>query len=225
MTWFTFLFGSGEYTHAFIGELITLGTAIYGAVSSRKGSKEATRAANTQAQQAAEADAAALEFSKQQYADWKAVFGDVAKNLSSYYERLGNSDYATVRGLEAFEMEKDRALTRVRETLDQRGLGTSGAAVQVEQDFAELTATERARIRADAPREAAREQLSFLTLGMGQNPAGVVQSTLTNSASRASERALLTSELAGQAARDRVGTTTEAVKSVGTVLEDIFNRD
>lgn len=208
-----------------LGTIISLGTAVFGASQSRKASKQASAAAQAQAQQAADAEAAALDFAKEQYADWKAVFGDVAQNLSNYYSRLGNSDYATVRGLEAFEMEKDRALGQLRQTLDQRGLGTSGAAAQIEQDFAELTAVERAQIRANAPREAAQEQLGFLALGLQSDPSGRTLGVMDNRATRMGGRAMLTSQLAASAAQDRVGAYTGAIESVGTTLETILNRD
>src|SRR5687768_16834129 len=123
------------------GVVVGAGAAIYGANRAGKAAKDAQKSADKQAQLAADASKEQLDFAKQQYNDWKAIFGDVAKNLSSYYEGLSPKTQ-TVRGLEAFEEEKNRALTTIREQFAQRGLGDSGLAMEAEMDFAQFSASE-----------------------------------------------------------------------------------
>lgn len=217
--------------------IIAAGTAIFSAVSSNKASKTAAKASKDSSEAAieaarisAEASEAELDFAKEQYQDWLDVFGDVREQLSTYFEGL-TPEFARTRGLEAFEIEKTAALDAARITLEQRGIATSGLAAELETDFAQLSATERARIRANAPREAAKEQLGFLTLGMGQNPAGVLSTTLQNQAnqSSANTRFALTASgnaasAAGSASLASSRATATAVTTLGETLAglDLF---
>jgi len=108
--------------------------------------KKAGKAADRSAQMAYEAEQAQLEFEKQRHTEWKQTYGDIEQNLAQHYTNLSPT-IRVVQGLEAFELEKDAALTELRENLAQRGLATSGLAAAVETDFAISSAEERARIR------------------------------------------------------------------------------
>jgi len=183
--------------------------------------KKAGKAADRSAQMAYEAEQAQLEFEKQRHTEWKQTYGDIEQNLAQHYTNLSPT-IRVVQGLEAFELEKDAALTELRENLAQRGLATSGLAAAVETDFAISSAEERARIRAEAPMETAKEQLSFLQVGLGQNPANNVSAALGSRASRANNTAMATAQASGQATQN----FQQGALNLAGDLADIFaNRD
>jgi len=174
---------------------IGTGAAILGGavVSGVMGKKSADKSSKT----AANASANELAFAKQQYEDWKEVFGDLQTNLGEYYKSLDTSKM-TAEALQAFEKEKNVQLNSLRDTLEQRGISTSGLAKEVEEDFAYSSAVNRARIRADAPMKKAAMQQQFLQIGLGQNPAGNIQSTLAGQAQDARQDAVRSNAAYGQ---------------------------
>ena len=160
--------------------------------------RKASKAAGKAGDQAADADAAQLDFAKQQYEDWQATYGPVEDQLAKYYETLTPS-FRITQGLEAHEKEMDRAKTNLRATLDQRGIGTSGIAGQVETEMAVSSAEERARIRAAAPMEVAKEKLGFLNTGLGQNPNLAMDNALSSQANRYAQNERIAGRNAGEA--------------------------
>lgn len=179
--------------------------AVGGAVISSRGAKKA-------AQTAADAQGAQLEFDMQRYDDWQNIFGGLQENLSNYYNSI-SPDYYTAAGLEAFEQEREAQMTRLNETLAQRGLQNSGLAATAKREDAISSAEARASIRREAPRQAREDQSRFLQIGMGQNPGSSVSSTLGNIAANATNNANAASTAAGQA----VG---QAISSVGKAFSD-----
>ena len=188
---------------------------VVGAVGSLWGAKKSGDAAQDAAQFQYQASKEALDFEKQRYQEWQETYGPLEDNLSEYYKQLSPM-LREVQGLEAYEKEKNVALTNLRENLAQRGLDTSGIAADVETSFAIESAAERARIRAEAPMETAREQLNFLQVGLGQNPANSVGAALQNRASDASATARDTARAASQASQ-------AAWEAGASVAEDIVN--
>jgi len=172
-------------------------------------SRKANKAAKKAGDQAADSDAAQLAFAQQQYDDWQATYGPIEDQLAKYYETLTPS-FRITQGLEAHEKEMDRMRTNVRETLDQRGIGTSGIAGQAELEMGVSSAEERARIRAAAPMEVAREKLGFLNTGLGQNP----NSSMDNALAAQSARYGQNEQIAGRNA----GVATNALINSGTNL-------
>lgn len=142
------------------------------------------------------------------YHDWKSVFGPIEDTLSSYYNNL-TPELITAQGLQDYEQEKTAALTHVRETLAQRGLGTGGLAAGVELQTQLASAETRAKIRAEAPMKVAQQQLSFLNAGLssGNNAANGVQNVLSNQSQVAGSNA----QNAGAAAGRAQGAATSAI--------------
>ena len=184
------------------------GAVVVAAVVGHQSAKDASGKAAASAR-------TSLEFSKAQYADWLDAFGDVQANLSDYYENLTPA-YLETQGLQAFEREKTIALTGLRENLEQRGIATSGLAVDAETDIALQSATARASIRAEAPLRAAQEQSNFLQIGLGQNPADNLQNTL-NTQARTSEAQAV------QARADSAKATGAAIDTTFDVLSEQFS--
>src|SRR5690606_36525308 len=136
----------------------TIGSAIIG----KKAADKSASAARDSAGIADDAAMAQLDFAKEQYEDWKAVFGDIQDNLSTYYRNLTHDSYAA-EGLQTFTRENREVIKSLRGNLEQRCLATSGAAAQLESDWSMFSAEQRALIRAEAPKKAAAEKLRFLT--------------------------------------------------------------
>lgn len=172
--------------------------AAIGAVGSAIGSKSASDASDRASKRAEALSREQLEWEKEQYNEWKETYGDIEDNLADYYTNL-TPELRTVQGLEAYEKKKNLAMDKLNENFAQRGISRSGIAAQTDTTFAIESAAERARIRAEAPMETAREQLAFLQVGLGQDPAGGVSGALSGRASEASQVARDTANAAGSA--------------------------
>ena len=197
-----------------------VGGSLISAVASGKAARRSERAAREATQMAYRADQEALAFTKEQYQDWQNIYGELQTNLANYYTGL-TGDSIAIRGVQEFNNEFQRAQQDLRRQLDQAGLGTSGILAQAEIDMASVGATERARIRADAPRQAAAEQAGFLSVGLSQNPAGQVASALERRAQTAGNIAMGASEAAGTARRAAWQSRADLVGSVGTLVEEL----
>lgn len=118
----------------------------------------------------AEAAQAQLEFSQQQYEDWKRVFGPIQENMAEYYSKLTPEQYAA-SGIQKFEREFQTYTQNIERELARRDLGPdSGVALELGYQSQMQRATQRADIRANAETEVQKQKLNFLTLGTGQRP-------------------------------------------------------
>lgn len=178
------------------------------------GSAMSVNSANKATKAASQAEANALAFSREQYNDWKAVFGPLQTNLASYYNNL-TPDRIEAQGKQAIELERDQWISRIEEDFAARGLTDSALAGSAVTDVERQVATAKANVAATAEEKAAQQKLSFLTLGYGQNPAGMLQNTLNTQAAGARSRA----NSAAEAASAAIGST---VKTVGTALGDYY---
>lgn len=186
------------------GAVAVAGASVAGSLISSNASKKAAKSANA-------SDKAALEFNKQQYEDWKSVYGPIQDNLSSYYSSL-TPDYYETLGLEAFELERNSAMDQIETSLAQRGISDSGIATQIRAGADLGAATTRAQIRRQAPQQAATDKMNFLAVGMNANPAPSVSKTLSDQAAGARQRANTAAAASGQA-------WNSAAQSVGSLLE------
>ena len=196
--------------------VIAAGISAAGSMFSANKASSAAKKASKEANKIAKAE---LDFAMERYDDWQAVFGPIQDTLSNYYNNL-TPELITAQGLENYELEKDTALTHVRETLAQRGLGTSGLAAGVELQTELASAETRARIRAEAPMKVAQQQMSFLNagLGSGENAANGVQGVLSGQAQTAAQVA----SNAGAAAGKAQGAATSAVTDFITSAVEQF---
>lgn len=108
-----------------------------------------------------------LDFEKEQYEDWKSIYGSLQENLGNYYNNL-NADSLTLKHIEAITREFDIAETQLKQTLAQRGLDDSGMMAAAEVSLASQEALSKANIRANADEIAAQEKMKFLSFGLGQ---------------------------------------------------------
>lgn len=130
-----------------------------------KGQEAAQKNASQAASQATATAQAQLSFSKEQYADWKAVYGDIQKNLGDYYENL-SGDSMAAQQLSAQAREYADAYRQVNQQLAQRGISQSGIAAAQDVAMASQSANTRAGIRAGAEDLARTKQAGFLQLGL-----------------------------------------------------------
>lgn len=191
---------------AIIGGVASIGGALLG----KKASDKATAAAS-------EAEAAALAFEREKYDDWQTVFGPIQQNLSNYYSNLTPESYEAI-GLEAIQREYSTLETRLNETLAQRGLTNSGAALALEKDLSIQEAEAKADVRRSAPTMAAAEKAGFLQIGLGSNPSISMSSALQSTAAGARDRANTAQANYAQA----LGS---AVSTVGKGLSDYFDKE
>ena len=161
-------------------------------------SSKATSAAKKAGKRADAADDRRMDFEEKRYDEWQDTYGPLEDRLADYYETLTPTLRIT-QGLEAFEKEKGIALSNFREAMAERNVDRSGVAMQVEKDTAIQSAEVRAKIRADAPMEVAREQSRFLQIGLGQNPDQGIREGLTTEQTRSSGLESQTARNAGQA--------------------------
>jgi len=185
------------------GAAIGLAGSVY---SSSKSSKAAKQAGN----QAADADAERLAFEREQYDDWQDTYGGIEDSLADYYETLSPT-LRISQGLEAYEKEKNRAMSDLQDSFAQRGIETSGIKAQTDTSVALSSAAERARIRATAPMEVAKEKLGFLQVGLGQNPNAGMRDALGDTQTRAHGIENITARNAGEAS----GAVIDAATNLG----------
>lgn len=158
--------------------VVGAGASIY---SGKKAAKSADKASN-RAASSADAQTALgyeqLDFNKQQYDDWNAIFGDTQKTLASYYNTLSPEVFAST-GLQNIEQEYTRSRTQLDATLAKRGISNSGVAAD---DFSTLEAARmmgRADVRNKAETQVRAEQMNFLAVGKGQQ--SQLQANISNS--------------------------------------------
>lgn len=136
-------------------------------LTNHKGEKEGRENAAAAAAAANKMASENIEFQREQYSDWKAVYGELQDNLGEYFNNLGPERVMTL-GLQEQQRAHQKSKQQIRRTMAQRGLGDSKfeAYMQTMSDVG--NASERAMIRATAEERSAQQRMSFLGLGLGQ---------------------------------------------------------
>ncbi len=147
-----------------------IGSAVLGAASSASASSNAADSADAATAASSQATAEQLAFAKEQYADWKNVFGDVQDNLAAYYKNL-TPDAIEASGIQNINQQYSQANKQITQSLAQRGISSSGLEGQAMVDLAQKQAQDTANLKIQAPMMAAQEQMKFLSLGLGQGQA------------------------------------------------------
>lgn len=178
-------------------------------------SRSASRSSDRATQAASDAEAARLAFEQEQWDEWQATYGPVQDQLANYYETL-TPTFRVTQGLEAHEKEMNRSLKKIEESFAQRGISTSGIAAQTRTELSVASAEERARIRAQAPLEVAKEKLGFLQIGLGQNPQQGMRDALDDANIRAANTAQIAAQNAGIARGAFYDAATNAAQGVAT---------
>lgn len=148
-------------------EAAIIGSAVVGAGASMMASGSASDSADAATAASSQASAAQIAFSKEQYADWKKVFGDVQDNLSAYYKNL-TPDAIEATGIQNINQQYSQANKQITQSLAQRGISSSGLEGQAMVDLAQKQAQDTANLKIQAPQMAANEKMKFLALGLNQ---------------------------------------------------------
>lgn len=139
-------------------------------LTNHKGEKEAAKNASRAADNSYALSKEAIEFQKEQYKDWKAVYGDIQTNLGEYYKNLTPDKIISI-GLTNQQKEYQTVKAEVEKMMAQRGLTGSGMETAMKTSLAFQNATARAGIRTNAEEAVAERKLQFLGVGLGQGTA------------------------------------------------------
>ena len=177
-----------------------IGAAAIGAASSASASSKASKSADATTKASSDASEAQLAFSKEQYEDWKSVFGDVQDNLAAYYKNLTPASIEA-SGVQALNTEYAAASKNLTQSLAQRGISSSGLEAQAMTDLAQKQAQDTANVRVQAPIMAAQEKMKFLALGLNQgaNAVSSVNSAYQSQANLAAQQSTMYNAQAAQA--------------------------
>lgn len=131
------------------------------------GAAKAQEAAADAAKAGVALSAEQVEFMKEQYNDWKAIFGDLTETLGDYFKSLEPDDVIAPK-IQSINKELAKAKENIEVTLAQKGLDKSSIAEKALTSLEVAGAQQRAQVRATAQDEVAAKQMGFLGLGLGQ---------------------------------------------------------
>lgn len=133
-----------------------------------EGQEKAAKAAGASSAAALALAKEQIKFQKEQYADWKAVYGDIQTNLGDYYKKL-TPEKVTALGLENQQKEFQAAMQQVDADFARRGISAdSGLVRSVKAKATFQNAEKRADIRTNAEQAVQDAKLGFLGVGLGQ---------------------------------------------------------
>jgi hypothetical protein len=160
-----------------------------------------------------------LAFQREQYEDWKDIYGDLQENLGNYYKNLSPDDYIS-KGISAINREYEAANKAVTTQLAQRGISNSGIAAAAITDLERQGANARAGLRATAEEQVATDKMNFLGLGLGQGTQmlGInaqVSGTGTGAFAGLSGSQLSTSASLGSSSMDAMGSLVGGAMNYG----------
>jgi len=162
----------GSITHA-VGGIVGDVTDTLG-LTNHHAQQEANNRAN-QAQQFSQQNAnraygmsqAQLNFQKQQYADWKDLYGTTQEKLAHYVNNYNGAN-VVANQLQQNNLGAQHAEQNISRTLAQRGIGNSGLEAQALTQIGQNQYQNDASIRNNQQQIAAGQQMKFLGLGLGQ---------------------------------------------------------
>jgi len=141
--------------------------AIAGAAIGLVGASMAADAAGDAAAASARVQREQLAFEREQYNDWKDIYGPLQEDLGTYYKNLTGQTLSD-REVEQIQLAGQRADDKIQATLAQRGLTGSGLDAELTSQNIYKTEIEKARSRANADETANLKKMQFLSLGLGQ---------------------------------------------------------
>jgi hypothetical protein len=175
-----------------------VGAAAIGVAGTVYASNKASKAAKKAGKRADAADERRMAWEQEQRDEWDATYGATEDRLAAYYDKLTPTLRIT-QGLEAFEKEKGIAMKNVQEQMAQRNIDRSGMSAELDSDVAINSAEARAKIRADAPMQVAKEQAGFLSVGLGKDPEAGMRAAMGGEQTRSASLERQTARNAGEA--------------------------
>lgn len=189
-----------------------VGVAAVGLAGTVYSANKASSSAKKAGKRADRADAARMDYEKEVRAEWEETYGGVEDRLSEYYETLSPT-LRIAQGLENFEKEKAISMKNFSENMAQRNIDRSGMTAQIESGVAIDSAEARAKIRADAPMEVAREQSRFLKIGLDQDPDAGMRKAMGLEQTRSAGLEATTAANAGTASGAMIDSATDLAQA------------
>lgn len=130
------------------------------------GAREAGKQAEAGIEAGLALDMEALEFDKEQYADWQRIFGPVQDNLRDYYLGL-TPETVEAQGLEEVQQVFGQLREQLPTALSQRGIDPDdGLGVTLEQRLDIKQAEAEAGVRIGSEAVVAEQRQGFLSRGV-----------------------------------------------------------
>lgn len=189
-----------------------VGVAAVGLAGTVYSANKASSAAKKAGKRADRADERRMDFEREKMAEWEETYGGVEDRLSEYYETLSPT-LRIAQGLENFEKEKKIAMDNYKESVAQRNIDTSGMVAETERSTAIDSAEARAKIRANAPMEVAKEQSGFLQIGLKQDPDKGMRGAMSGEQTRSASLERQTARNAGIATGAVVDSATDLAQA------------
>lgn len=149
------------------------------------------------ASDAADLNQETLAFAKEQYQDFKDIYGGIERNLSDFYTNL-TPELIESQGLEALEKQYQQSKERMNKFFTSNEI-SSGVQSDLFTKGTLQNERDKATVRANAPLKAAEAKQGFLQLGLNQktNAQNLISTTLTNQANQAQRSADSSFDAAG----------------------------
>jgi len=136
-------------------------------ITDNKGAKASRAEAERQARRSEKLTDAEIAFQREQYTEWKDIYGPLQEDLGTYYKNL-TGDNLAAKHIESIQQESQAVQLQIDEELAQRGLAGSGLEAETLRRNIFQTGLAKANIRASAEELAAEKKKGFLGLGLGQ---------------------------------------------------------
>lgn len=178
-------------------------------LTDHKGAKKAAEASAQAAEKSYGLTKEELDFQKEQYADWKAIYGPLQEDLGTYFKNL-NGGTLSAPHIQAIQAESQKAQEQINQQLAQRGLSGSGLEASLTRQNIFSAGMQKAAARASGETLAVQQKQGFIGLGLGQgsamlgNTAQVSSSGANSQSSISGSQAGLSSSL-GAASMDATG--------------------
>jgi len=108
-----------------------------------------------------------IKFQRDQYDDWKSIYGPLQEDIGTYFKNITGGKIAT-KQVQSIQREYQAAQTNIDAQLAQRGLSNSGLQAQTLVSNNIQAAQAKATARTNADSIAQQQKMGFLGLGLGQ---------------------------------------------------------
>lgn len=123
-----------------------------------------------------------IAFQREQYDDWKDIYGPLQEDLGTYFNNI-SGDKLAAKQVEQIQQQSQASQQQLDQTLAQRGMSNSGLSAELLNQNLFNTSMAKADAFSNADQLAAQEQMNFLGLGLGQGTTMLgTQANVANSA-------------------------------------------
>jgi len=185
------------------------------------GEEEAKKIAKEQSDRSYKLTTDEIAFQRQQYNDWKNIYGDLQEDLGTYFKNLTGNKIAAEQ-VSSIQRESQAAQTQIDQALAQRGISGGGLEAQALQQNMLSSAMQKANVRASADQLANQQKAGFLGLGLGQGAqmlgvqAGVSNTGAGNAAGMSNTALGVGSQLSQANIKSNMNTLNQGLEVVGS---------